>query len=350
MKKIVIAGVTTIDITPSFPKDAKGDFKTYVRPGSMIKTEKLNFNPGGCTSNTGLALMKLGADVRLIMKCGKDNLSDILRKEYEKINIEKVFVTGDEDTSYSVILAIPGADRIFYHNPGANDTFVSSDIKDEYLDGAEIFHFGYPQSMISMCYDGGKELVDLYKRVKNLHITTSLDMCLTAREFDWKSVVVNVAPYVDIFVPSIEELSVALDKENYDKLARRCIDEGKDFTDMVDYTYAKTLANMALNLGVKEIMIKCGTKGIFYKSAKEEFAMPCFVPEKVISGTGAGDVSIAAFLYSVQKGLERKKAVEFATAAGAICVTTIDATSGIPSFDELVKMVDSGWKKSDYTL
>lgn len=350
MKKIVIAGVTTIDITPEFPKDKSIDFKTYVRPGSMIKTDKINFTPGGCTTNAGLALNKLGADVRLIMKRGKDQLAKILKEEYDKVNVEKIFIDCDADTSYSVVLAIPGADRIFYHNPGANDVFMASDVKDEYLKDAEIFHFGYPQSMISMCENGGEELVKLFKRIKKMNITTSLDMCLTARDFDWKSVVYNVIPYVDIFVPSIEELSFSIDREKYDKLAKQCITENKDFIDLVNYDYVKELADRLMPYGIREIMIKCGDKGIFYKSKSEEFAVPCFIPSKIVSGTGAGDVSIAAFLYSVQKNIDRKRAVSLAAAAGALCVSTIDAASAIPSFSKLEEMIDSSWSKSDKKL
>ena len=40
-----------------------------------------------------------------------------------------------------------GVDRVFLHDPGANDTFCAGDITEEMLDGIDHFHFGYPPLM-----------------------------------------------------------------------------------------------------------------------------------------------------------------------------------------------------------
>ena len=53
--------------------------------------------------------------------------------------------------------AVPGIDRIFLHNPGANDSFRSEDIPEKMLEEA-LFHFGYPPIMRSMYENDGEEL------------------------------------------------------------------------------------------------------------------------------------------------------------------------------------------------
>ena len=37
-------------------------------------------------------------------------------------------VVPGEGTSYSIVLAPPGIDRVFLHHPGANDTFCADDV------------------------------------------------------------------------------------------------------------------------------------------------------------------------------------------------------------------------------
>ena len=70
-------------------------------------------------------------------------------------------------------------------------------------------------------------------------------------------------------------------------------------------------------------------------------------PEKVLSATGAGDTTIAAFLYAVMQGYGWNECVQLATAEGATCVETYDAISGLRSLEELKGRIDAGWEKQD---
>ena len=72
-----------------------------------------------------------------------------------------------------------------------------------------------------------------------------------------------------------------------------------------------------------------------------------FMPERVLSGTGAGDTAIAAFLTAMTDGCGLDECVSFAAAAGACCVESYDALSGLKSFDEMRKKIAAGWKKTD---
>ncbi len=70
-----------------------------------------------------------------------------------------------------------------------------------------------------------------------------------------------------------------------------------------------------------------------------------YVPERVLSGTGAGDASIAAFLRSALEGGSLAEALQMATAAGACCVSAYDALSGLKPLSELKEKIRCGWKK-----
>ena len=81
-------------------------------------------------------------------------------------------------------------------------------------------------------------------------------------------------------------------------------------------TDVRPLAERCIALGAKMVLIKCGAPGLYYKTAdtgqlgalaaitgidpvnwgaKEGFERS-YVPDQVLSGTGAGDTTIAAFL------------------------------------------------------
>ena len=72
-----------------------------------------------------------------------------------------------------------------------------------------------------------------------------------------------------------------------------------------------------------------------------------YVPERLLSGTGAGDTSIAAFLTAILDGYSPEQTMHLAAATGASCVAAYDALSGLKTFDELEAKIAAGWKKND---
>ena len=72
---------------------------------------------------------------------------------------------------------------------------------------------------------------------------------------------------------------------------------------------------------------------------------PSYIPEQVVSGTGAGDTSIAAFLTAMLNGKSLADCLHLAAAEGASCVAAIDALSGLKTLDELQQKISAGWPK-----
>ena len=208
-KKVIAAGHICLDITPVFPEKKVSQLGEILSPGKLIQMGEADVHTGGAVANTGLAMKILGADVTLMGKIGKDAFGDMVCNILKQYNVQGgMIVSETESTSYSVILAVPGIDRIFLHNPGANHTFRASDIPQEALDEAALFHFGYPPLMRSMYEADGEELVRIMKRAKEAGAATSLDMAAVdpdseAGRADWEKILERVIPYVDFFVPSV---------------------------------------------------------------------------------------------------------------------------------------------------
>ena len=359
-KKIISAGHICLDITPVFPEAVNGKtIQELFQPGKLLRMEAAEVNTGGSAANTGLALKFLGNDVALLAKIGKDPFGEIVRSAVLSHGAEGLIEDSSSSTSYTVVLAIPGSDRIFLHNPGANDSFCNEDIPEDALNDAVLFHFGYPPLMRNMFIDGGEELAAIFRRIKAKEIATSLDLAAVdphseAGRADWKEILRKVLPYVDFFVPSFEELCYMLDRERYDRLNHGDMTENLDL-----HKEALPLAEKAIGMGCRAVLIKCGRSGMVYKTADEnrleavgsrllldrkqwadrEGVQPCFQAEVVRSATGAGDTSIAAFLTGVLRGYGPEECTALAAAEGACCVTAYDALSGLKSIEELLKMI-----------
>ena len=70
-----------------------------------------------------------------------------------------------------------------------------------------------------------------------------------------------------------------------------------------------------------------------------------YVPDQILSGTGAGDTAIAAFLYSLSHDFSPEVCLEMAAGCGAMCITQYDALSGLIPADQLLERIRDGWVK-----
>ena len=370
-KKIVVAGLVCVDVTPQFLHKNTRDFHELLQPGKVVGTKGITISAGGAVANTGLGIAKLGGNVHLMTKIGNDFLGEFLEREFKKYSVSSTILHTDQgSTSYSIVLAVPGYDRIFLHDTGCNDCFSWRELDDQVIREACIFHFGYPQSMRQFYQNGAKELIEMYRHIKELGTATSLDMAIAApggeaSRVNWRDAVKGVIPYVDIFLPSIEELSYAVDPTGFLELNKKAAEQKKSFAEVVSLEYVKEQADRLMEWGGKIVLIKCGTQGMFLKTASQEalleiggglteafenwgsqeLFMSCFEPECVKSGTGAGDVSIAAFLLALQRKYSLKRCVELAAASGASCVASYDALSNIPRLEELNYKIEQGWRQ-----
>ncbi len=374
-RKVIVAGHICIDITPEIKGQAAAEIQDFLSPGKLINVGAADIHTGGVVANTGLAMKFLGADVSLLGKTGNDSFGDMVESILKSHNAAEGLVKKDgESTSYSIVLAIPGVDRIFLHNPGANDTFSADDIPEDKLNETALFHFGYPPIMKKMYERDGEELVRVMRKAIDKGAATSLDLAAVdpdsdAGKADWELILSKVLPYTDIFVPSVEELCFMLDRDMYNRIRSKA--GNRDFTEVLSLEKdIIPLAEKCIDLGTGILLIKCGVPGMYYCTAGEERLKKIssrigldtkawadkkgfeksFKPDKVLSGTGAGDTSAAAFLVSLINGYPVEKCAEYAAATGACCVTAYDALSGLKTFTELDRKIESGWEKTKEEL
>ncbi len=346
----IVAGHTCMDLLPTFFEGGKS-VEDIFQPGKLIQVGPMAQAMGGAVPNTAGALNRLGLNVCPMGKIGDDLLgqSILAKMEAEGLSVKGMIMDETCGTSYTIVLNIPGIDRIPLHFPGANDTFSKDDLDYNLIRQARHFHFGYPPLMRSLFADGGNQLVEIFRKIKQLGVATSLDMARPdpqskAGKVNWTELLQKVLPFVDIFTPSIDELLYMIDRPAFDTF----IKSDKPLGGLTQNNL-HLLGNKLVKMGAKEVLIKLGEFGACYMSEKEFLYSSCFQVE-LIGAIGSGDCTIAGFLAARLKRLPAHEALTIAVATGACNVEAIDSLSGIPSWDDLQKRLLSGWKKHSCQL
>ena len=134
------------------------------------------------------------------------------------------------------------------------------------------------------------------------------------------------------------------DRERYQEWLARA--GGGDVTAVLHWEEdIRPMARKVLAMGARNLLIKCGAPGLYYTDGTRELFERSYKPERVLSGTGAGDTSIAAFLKALMDGYSVEDCLHLAAATGASCVEAYDALSGLRPFEELLRKIEAGWEK-----
>jgi sugar/nucleoside kinase (ribokinase family) len=374
-RNAVVAGHICLDIIPSLDRFSAGGWNANFRPGTLLEVGPAALMTGGPVSNTGLALHKLGISTHLMGKVGGDVFGAAVIQIMQTIGehlAHEMIVDPKSSTSYSVIISPPGVDRTFLHSPGANNTFCAADVNYEQAAQSDLFHFGYPPIMQRMYEDSGTELALMFQQVKTLGVTTSLDMAFPdpaspGGQADWVKILQRVLPFVDIFLPSIEELLFMTRRDLYNRLHQEAVDGN-----ILEKVTPELLSEISADLirsGVKIVVLKLGDRGLYLRSAGAqvlrrlgkaapsnldawadcELWAPCF-KVKVAGTTGSGDATIAGFLSAFLRDFLPVEAVTAAAGVGACNVEAPDALSGILPWEDTLARIRQGWPQNEIAL
>lgn len=288
-------------------------------------------NPGGAVSNVLAMMNKLGHSAAFMGKVGDDIFGKLLKKTLDELSINTDYMLVDKDirTTLAFVANDETGDRSFsfYRNPGADMMFSADEVNEEAIKASCIFHFG----TLSMTHDGVREATKKALQIaKENGVMISFDPNL--RESLWES------------------LDVA--KEQFDYGMRYCDvlkisdNEIQWFTGIEDYEegvrYLQTTYQIPL------ILLSLGREGsrAYYKDTKVE--APAFIQENTIETTGAGDTFFGSCLHFVlEKELDKlcaddlKEMLTFANAAAAIITTRKGALKVMPSWEEIIQLLDN---------
>lgn len=281
--------------------------------GKLVLVDDLQLQSGGCATNTGNALGKLGIDTAIIGKVGQDGFGDFLINTVHSFGVKTQGIKRDSsvNTSATLVMVAEDGERSFIHYIGANARLREEDVDFSLIKGAKILHVA--GALLMPGFDG-QPSARIMKRAKEMGVKTALDTAWdsTGR---WMETLEPCLYHTDIFLPSIEEAKMLAGEDDPSKIADKF-----------------------LGYGIQVVGLKMGSKGCYVKSQDEEFFVPAF-NVKAVDATGAGDSFVAGFLAGAVKGLSLRDCAVLGNAVGASSVTAIGASTGILSWDDTLKFI-----------
>ena len=114
-------------------------------------------------------------------------------------------------------------------------------------------------------------------------------------------------------------------------------DEGRWFTGKDD---PADMAEVFLDAGVKNVIVKLGARGCYFRNAERSISLPA-IPVDAVDTTGAGDTFLAGFASELLRGAETEAALRFANACGAICSTAVGAAAALRDRGQVLALLSA---------
>ena len=310
-------------------------------PGKLIEIDGLNFVLGGAVPNTGLAMKKFNKKVFLNGLIGNDFIGKMAKEWLDQYDIsEGIATVNDAGTAFSIVMAPPGVDRIFLESPGCNQIFDSTFINFDVISTCRIFHFGYPPLLRQFYLNNGRQMSQMFSKVQKMEVVTSLDFSLPDPESEsgkikWPEIMKETLPFIDIFVPSLEEVLEIMMPERYSEI--RSSSENTDIIDKIPVSLIREVGKLIIDSGVRILLIKAGARGAYLLTGNvspickkndfilneeewnyKEFWCNAYHADesRILNASGAGDTANAAFLSAILDGESAESALKYAAIAG----------------------------------
>ena len=297
MSDITVLGIFVADISFSGEK--------IPSTGETILGDSYNIGPGGKGCNQAIAISRLGGKVNFITKLGNDNYGKLAINNLKKDNIDisniiisdkhKTGVAGihvDRNTGKNAITVVRGAP----------ESLSIEEININIIKNSKIFltQLEIPLDVTFHCLKKAKE-------ESLINILNPAPACKLSNDF---------FKLVDYFTPNETEA------EFYTGIK---INNKND---------AKESAKKLYEMGIKNVIITLGEKGLYYFNGKEEIYIEAN-QVKAIDTTGAGDAFNGGFSFALLKGKKIKDCLEFANKVAGLSTTKLGAGDSMPNLKEL---------------
>ncbi|MDE0042961.1 MAG: sugar kinase [Candidatus Poribacteria bacterium] len=285
----------------------------FPEKGKLVVFDELEMHPGGCANNTAIALAKLGIDVGAMGRIGSDRFGDFVLGTLDSNRVDTSGMVRDAKTNTSVTFVSVASDgeRSFLHYVGSNGFLSESDIDMDLIRASKILHVAGSFVMPKL---DGEPTAHVLRQAKDAGVITSLDTVWDTSG-NWLKTLEPCLPYVDVFLPSINEAEQLTG-----------LDSPPD------------IAKFLMDYGIQTVGLKMGKQGSYVRTGTEEIYVPSYEVD-VVDATGAGDAYVAGFLAGTVMGWDLKRTSELASAAGAACVTEIGTSAGIKNLEETMAII-----------
>lgn len=275
--------------------------------GGIDFIEEIRLTVAGTAGGTVIDTAKLGLRSLAVGAVGTDEKADFVLATMEKhgIDISAMQRLEGVPTSSTILNVRPNGDRPALHVRGASDHFDVPPAAYDQVFAAPIVHLGGTGLLRKL--DGEPSRV-LLREAKARGCTTTFDLLGTNPRT--LAIVEPLLPFVDYFMPSIEE-------------AR----------DMAGQATPDDCAKFFLDRGTTCCVFTLGGDGAFLAHRDgTTLSVPAYAIN-VVDTTGCGDAFDAGFITALHHKMDPEASMRFAQAAAALVASGLGSDAGIVSFE-----------------
>lgn len=278
--RITVVGSINLDFVATAPR--------LPRAGETVTGATLARHPGGKGANQALAAQRLGAEVCMIGRVGRDGMAEeaMALLMADDVDVGGVVTDATAPTGVALIAVDPEGENQIVVAAGANHSAMPEQLPAR-IEAPLILQLELPIETVEAAAGRATEFV-----------------CI------------NLAPAAPVS----------------DQLLRRA-----DLL-VVNETEAEFYGDL-LHQGGGRVVVTLGARGAVMYQRGAEIARAAPPKVKAVDATGAGDCFVGAICVALLEGMEPEAALRFACAAGAIAATRPGAQPSLPTRDEVESII-----------
>jgi sugar/nucleoside kinase (ribokinase family) len=285
--------------------------------GNVDFIEEIRLTVAGTAGGTVVDTAKLGLKSLAVGAVGEDEKADWVLLTLGKFGIDTSAMQriAGVPTSATILNVRPNGDRPALHVRGASDHFdLPVGMYDQVFD-AKVVHLGGTGLLRRL--DGPPSRIILEEARRRGCITT---FDLIAASAETAAIVEPLLPFIDYFMPSIEEAQ-----------------------DMSGRKGPEDCAAYYLDRGATACVFTLGGEGAYYAHRDGARLRSPAYEVAVVDTTGCGDAFDAGMITAIVRGMDVETSLRFAQASAGLVATGLGSDAGIVSFEHTLETMKR-WK------
>lgn len=310
--KILVVGSLVMDMitgTERFPER-----------GATVLGSTFSTAPGGKGANQAVQAAKLGADVTMVGKVGRDAFGDTLLAAMAKEGVDTSRISRSDAPTAVGNIILTQKDGVTLHNriivvPGANMDWSAEDVA---------------------------PLADIVDQYDMVMLQLEIPMAVNEQVADYAfrkgvPVMLNPAPIADIPETLLRKLTYLSPNETEAAalLGVGLREEGAAFS----AADQDGICAAAKEKGLSGLLVTLGDAGAILVNGETAAYQPCVKDIRMVDPTAAGDSFVAAFCTARCRGLGEAEALAFANHTAALTVSGMGAQPSLPALGQVLKLM-----------
>lgn len=281
---------------------------------SGYRAESGSLNVGGEAVNEAVALSKLGIDAGILCCLGKDAAGTMIESALKEagVGVDAIQWETEHSTPITTMFVRDDGSRKSITNQAHRYNFHPEKQNIGKISSKAVI-LG---SLFRAPFDDPKVIYDAATAAKERNLLIFADTKLPNFRFLSLDDIADSLPFMDYITPNEDEARYYTGKER-----------------------PEDMADVFLKYGVKNVIIKLGARGCFFRNTMESIRLPA-MKIQAVDATGAGDNFIAGFASEILRGSSCRNALLFANACGAICTTAAGAGTALKSREQVLAFLE----------